>query len=72
MDLSYSAGEEAFREKVRSFLAANLPPGWGTKGYIQPARDAQTEFLRAWQHKLYDAGLLGLSGPQSMAARAPA
>ena len=63
MDLSYSAGEEAFREKVRSFLAANLPPGWGTKGYIQPARDAQTEFLRAWQHKLYDAGLLGLEWP---------
>ena len=64
MDLSYSAAEEAFREKVRSFLAANLPPGWGTKGYIQPARDAQTEFLRAWQHKLYDAGLLGLEWPK--------
>ena len=64
MDLSYSAAEEAFREKVRSFLAANLPPGWGTKSYVQPARDAQTEFLRDWQRKLYDAGLLGLEWPK--------
>ncbi|MGO9061587.1 MAG: acyl-CoA dehydrogenase [Candidatus Binataceae bacterium] len=64
MDLSYSAAEEAFREKVRSFLAANLPPGWGTKSYVQPARDAQTEFLREWQRKLYDAGLLGLEWPK--------
>ena len=64
MDLSYSAAEEAFREKVRSFLAANLPPGWGTKSYVQPARDAQTEFLREWQRKLYDAGLLGPEWPR--------
>jgi len=64
MDLSYNAAEEAFRERVRSFLEANLPAGGGTKSYVQRTGDAQIEFLRAWQRKLYDAGLLGLEWPK--------
>ena len=64
MDLSYSPQEELFREKVRSFLQANLPAGWGTAGYVQRTGDAQVEFLRDWQRKLYDAGLLGLEWPK--------
>ena len=64
MDLSYSPQEELFREKVRSFLQANLPAGWGTAGYVQRTGDAQIEFLRDWQRKLYDAGMLGLEWPR--------
>jgi alkylation response protein AidB-like acyl-CoA dehydrogenase len=64
MDLSYSPAEESFREKVRSFLQANLPPGWGTKSYVQRTGDAQIEFLRDWQRKLYNGGLLGLEWPK--------
>jgi alkylation response protein AidB-like acyl-CoA dehydrogenase len=63
MDLSYSPQEERFRENVRAFLEANLPLGWGTVGYAAPKGEAQIEFLRDWQRKLYEHGLLGLEWP---------
>ena len=64
MDLSYSPEEERFREKVRSFLKANLPAGWDAGSNFQRTGDAQIEFLRDWQRKLYEAGLLGLEWPR--------
>ena len=64
MDLSYSSQEEAFRRRVRDFLEANLPPGWGSSGYAMPKGDAWTEFLRDWQRRLYDNGFLGLAWPK--------
>lgn len=64
MDLSYSPREEAFRERVRGFMRANLPPGWGSPGYAAPTGDAYIEFLRDWQRRLYDHGLLGLEWPR--------
>jgi alkylation response protein AidB-like acyl-CoA dehydrogenase len=64
MDLSYSSQEEAFRRRVRDFLEANLPPGWGSSGYAMPKGDAWTEFLRDWQRRLYDNGFLGLEWPK--------
>ena len=63
MDLGYSAAEEAFRQKVRDFLEANLPPGWGTGSHVQRTGDDQVGFLREWQRKLYEHGLLGLEWP---------
>jgi alkylation response protein AidB-like acyl-CoA dehydrogenase len=64
MDLSYSPEEERFREKVRSFLKANLPAEWDAGSNFQRTGDAQIEFLRDWQRKLYEAGLLGLEWPR--------
>src|SRR5215469_1907090 len=64
MDLSYSEKEEAFREKVREFLRTNLPPGWGSNSSIGRSGAAEVEFLRDWQRKLYDHGLLGLEWPR--------
>jgi alkylation response protein AidB-like acyl-CoA dehydrogenase len=64
MDLSYSEQEEAFREKVREFLRANLPPGWGSSGHPRRTGAEEIEFLREWQRKLYDQGLLGLEWPR--------
>src|SRR5215831_13381505 len=64
MDLSYSEKEEAFREKVREFLRTNLPPGRGSNSSIGRSGAAEVEFLRDWQRKLYDHGLLGLEWPR--------
>ena len=66
MDLSYSPHEERFRENVRAFLEANLPPGWGTVGYAAPKGEAQIEFLRDWQRKLYEQGLSGTGMAQTI------
>jgi alkylation response protein AidB-like acyl-CoA dehydrogenase len=62
MDLSYSPEEERFRERVRQFFAANLPPGW-TEGQRPPGAGGIT-FLRDWQRKLYDGGFLGMAWPK--------
>jgi alkylation response protein AidB-like acyl-CoA dehydrogenase len=64
MDLRDNAEEAAFRERVRTFLKANLPAGWGTPDFVMPSGDAHQEFLRDWQRRLNAAGLLGLQWPK--------
>jgi len=56
MDLNYSTQEEAFRQRVRDFMRANLPQGWGTPGYVAPKGDASVAFLREWQRRLFEGG----------------
>jgi alkylation response protein AidB-like acyl-CoA dehydrogenase len=59
---------DAFRQEVSTWLAANNP---GDPGFLLPesfmevGTDAQFEYLRAWQRKVYDAGYLGMSWPQA-------
>lgn len=64
MDLAFSPEEERFRERVRSFLRDNLPPRWGTAEQKLPEGMSQAEFLREWQRRLYEGGLLGMSWPK--------
>jgi alkylation response protein AidB-like acyl-CoA dehydrogenase len=53
MDLRDSPDEAAFRERVRSWLADNLPAEAG----------------RDWSRKLYEAGFAGLTWPQEYGGR---
>ncbi len=53
MDLTYSAEDEAFRERVRSWLAANMP-----------SRINNLEERIAWHRSLYEAGYLGMGWPR--------
>jgi alkylation response protein AidB-like acyl-CoA dehydrogenase len=53
VDLRDSPDEAAFRERVRSWLADNLPAEAG----------------RDWSRKLYDAGFAGLTWPQEYGGR---
>jgi len=48
----------AFREKLRAFLAENLPADWEHRAHHGPGSRAQTEFSREFCGKLADAGLL--------------
>src|SRR5512138_648117 len=55
MDLAYTPEEEAFRARVRAWLAENVPAA-GTP------RDLDA--MRAWQRKLHGAGFLGAAWPK--------
>jgi alkylation response protein AidB-like acyl-CoA dehydrogenase len=57
LDLTLSADEQAFRDKLRAWLDDNHPGS-------EPA-DADTafEFRRDWQKRLHAAGYTGLSWP---------
>jgi alkylation response protein AidB-like acyl-CoA dehydrogenase len=63
MDLTLSPAEEAFRDELREWLAANNPGR-------EPAGDeAAFEFRLAWQRKLHDAGWAGVSWPKEYGGR---
>lgn len=55
MDLTYSAEEEAFRSRVRSWIAEHAPPRTAVR---------DLDAARAWQRTLHDAGFLGVGWPE--------
>lgn len=65
MDLTFSQREEAFRQEVRAWLEANKPR--------QPLPSGDTfegfEANRAWERKLFDAGLAVVSWPREYGGR---
>jgi alkylation response protein AidB-like acyl-CoA dehydrogenase len=71
MDFALSPAEEALRTRVRDWLRANLPEGWGTPGYPKPRTPAEkVAFARRWQRKLYDGGWAGVSWPKEYGGQA--
>jgi alkylation response protein AidB-like acyl-CoA dehydrogenase len=64
MDFNFTPQEEAFRQKVRAFLAANLPKGWGGADFEMPEEMAGKQFYIDWHRKLYANGLVGMSWPR--------
>jgi alkylation response protein AidB-like acyl-CoA dehydrogenase len=60
MDLTPSPEEQAYRDKLRSWLAANVPAAFegDTHG------EEYTVFLRKWQRTLAEAGYLGITWPK--------
>jgi alkylation response protein AidB-like acyl-CoA dehydrogenase len=61
VDPRYSPEAEAFREQVRSFLAAELPSDWRGIGALDPSEAAH--FTERWRHTLYEHGFLGVAWP---------
>jgi alkylation response protein AidB-like acyl-CoA dehydrogenase len=62
VDPRYSPAAQEFREKVRAFLATELPAGWRGIGALSPA-DAE-RFAEQWRHTLYEHGFLGVAWPR--------
>ncbi|MEJ2340298.1 MAG: acyl-CoA dehydrogenase family protein [Gemmatimonadales bacterium] len=63
-ELDLEAADRVFRDEVRSFLAANLPEGWGTPAYRAPRDEAgRIELQRDWHRRLHEAGLVAISWP---------
>jgi alkylation response protein AidB-like acyl-CoA dehydrogenase len=63
MDLTLSPTEEAFRDELRGWLAANNP------GRPPPGDDEAFEFRRRWQRQMYEAGWAGISWPKEYGGR---
>ena len=55
MDLSYTPEEEAFRARVRQWIADNAPKSEGRR---------DLDALRAWQRRLHQGGYLGAGWPK--------
>jgi alkylation response protein AidB-like acyl-CoA dehydrogenase len=65
MDLASTPEEQAFREEVRAWAAANLPEGWGTPAFKEARTfEERVEFAKSWEKKLAQAGYAGLHWPK--------
>ena len=70
MDLNVTPEEKQLRTTVRTWLAANLPAGWGTPAYVPPETQAeQVAFARAWQRRLHAGGWAGITWPKEYGGR---
>ncbi len=69
MDFKLSLREEAFRNELRRWLEVNAPGDWAKIRRRFVTREEQTEFLRGWQRKLYEAGYVGLHWPGEYGGR---
>lgn len=67
MDFRDTSEEAAFRQELRSWLTANLPPDWA-EGTPQRGR-GDFERLREWGGRLYAAGYVGLTWPAAYGGR---
>jgi len=59
---SYSAEAETYRQEVRAFLAANLPPGW--KGIGSLEGEEYEQFVKSWRATIAQAGFLAPGWPK--------
>ncbi|MHB8375506.1 MAG: acyl-CoA dehydrogenase family protein [Dehalococcoidia bacterium] len=66
MDFRFDTEHEQFREEIRAFVAAELPPWWGRDAYNdrEDAPKEAGEVARAFQRKLADRGWLTLAWPK--------
>jgi alkylation response protein AidB-like acyl-CoA dehydrogenase len=61
MEVRYPPEAEAYRDKVRAFLAEQLPPGWEGIGALEA--EASSRFVDRWRQILRDHDYLGVSWP---------
>jgi alkylation response protein AidB-like acyl-CoA dehydrogenase len=64
VDFTLTADQQAFRERVRGWLAANIPPGWKALGSSEVPRAEAYELIRRWQARLFEGGFIGLTWPR--------
>ncbi len=67
MDLGLTAGEEQFRDELRSWLAANVPQDWDERR--EESLESRFEYLKKWQRKLFEGGWAGISWPKEYGGR---
>jgi alkylation response protein AidB-like acyl-CoA dehydrogenase len=66
MDFTWTADEAAFRQRLRDFLAANLPEDWEHFSQHGPASPALTAYAREFCGKLAADGLLTPHWPKEI------
>ncbi len=65
MDFSWSAEEEAFREEIRDFLKAELPPGWNDTLVLDKEDDEYIKIAKAFTQKLGTKGWFTAHWPEA-------
>ena len=66
MEFSWTEEQQAFRQKLRDFLSANLPDDWEKFSEHGPASPALTAFAREFCGKLADNGMLFPHWPKEL------
>jgi alkylation response protein AidB-like acyl-CoA dehydrogenase len=70
MDFSFTPAQETFRQELRTWLQANVPPEAHALRHLQPqASPEDLTFLKAWQKKVYEGGWAGVSWPREYGGR---
>jgi len=64
VDFTLTPEQQAFRERTRSWLKANIPPEWKALGSTEVPRPEAFDFLRKWQKKMHEGGLIGATWPK--------
>lgn len=62
MDVEYPQQAEAFRDRIRRFLAEHLPQSWPGGGALAP--EERETFAHRWRQILADRGLVAVSWPR--------
>ena len=65
MDFTLTPDQQAFRERVRTWLTVNIPREWKSLGSTEVPRPEAFEFLRRWQGKLFEGGFIGVTWPKA-------
>jgi alkylation response protein AidB-like acyl-CoA dehydrogenase len=69
MDLGLTPSEQKFRDELRTWLKANLPPKTSHSVKNAASAAAYHEYLKDWQRKLYDGGYAGINWPKECGGR---
>jgi len=68
MDLNLTPAERAFRDSLRTWLTANVPPNWEVERREASMEDRFT-FLRTWQKRVFEGGWAGVAWPKEYGGR---
>jgi alkylation response protein AidB-like acyl-CoA dehydrogenase len=69
MDLGLNGSEQKFRDELRTWLTANLPPKDKRPPKTAAFAGEYHEHLKGWQKKLYDGGYAGINWPKEYGGR---
>jgi alkylation response protein AidB-like acyl-CoA dehydrogenase len=64
VDFTLTPDQQAFRERVRSWLETNIPAEWKALGSTEVPRAEAYEQGRRWQRQLFDGGFIGVTWPR--------
>src|SRR5713226_484669 len=70
MDFTFTPAQNAFREEVRAFVAANLPAGFKVRNDREALNDDEFKFSQRFAQKLAAHGWLTMTWPEAYGGKA--
>jgi alkylation response protein AidB-like acyl-CoA dehydrogenase len=68
MDLNLTPGQQQFRDELRAWLQANVPPPW-PGSTAEEEKGPYFDYLRKWQRKVSEGGWAAISWPKEYGGR---